>query len=60
MSDNQVPVDGLDEAKRETLKTLAKAAWAVPVVATFSIGGLNVSSAWAQQVSNQTNQQSNS
>lgn len=31
----------IDQDKRETLAKLAKAAWAVPVVATFGLGALN-------------------
>ncbi|MEO1747539.1 MAG: hypothetical protein AAFR27_02785 [Pseudomonadota bacterium] len=41
-------LDGVDADKRETLKKLATAAWAVPVVATFTLGGLSSSKSWAQ------------
>lgn len=34
----------IDQDKRETLAKLAKAAWAVPVVATFGLGALNTMS----------------
>ncbi len=44
-------LDGVDAEKRETLKKLATAAWALPVVATFSLGGLSSSKAWAQTMS---------
>jgi hypothetical protein len=37
----------IDAAKRETLRKLGAAAWVIPVVATFAVGGLNMSSAWA-------------
>ena len=37
----------IDAAKRETLRKLGAAAWVVPVVATFAVGGLSMSSAWA-------------
>jgi hypothetical protein len=37
----------IDAAKRETLRKLGTAAWAIPVVATFAVGGLKMSSAWA-------------
>ena len=40
-------LDGVNEEKRETLAKLSKAAWSVPVVATFSLGALNASSNWA-------------
>jgi hypothetical protein len=39
--------DAIDPAKRETLRKLAQAAWAIPVVATFAVGGLSMSSKWA-------------
>lgn len=39
----------IDQDKRETLIKLSKAAWAVPVVATFGLSALDSSSpAWAQ------------
>jgi hypothetical protein len=38
---------GIDAAKRETLRKLGTAAWAIPVVATFAVGGLSMSSTWA-------------
>ncbi len=47
-ADKNVPAVKIDEAKRETLRKLGNAAWAAPVVATFAIGGLSMSSAWAQ------------
>jgi len=34
----------IDRDKRETLAKLAKAAWAVPVVATFGLGALSLKS----------------
>jgi hypothetical protein len=37
----------LDMNKRETLRILARAAWVTPVVASFALNGLSVSSAWA-------------
>lgn len=44
-NDNEVSKNDLeiDAAKRETLRKLAGAAWAVPVVATFSLGALATS-----------------
>ena len=41
----------VDLEKRETLKKLATAAWAVPVVTTFTLGGLSSSKSWAQSLS---------
>ena len=38
----------LDRARRATLKRLATVAWTVPVITTFPLGGLNMSSVWAQ------------
>lgn len=34
----------IDRDKRETLAKLAKAAWAVPVIATFGLGALSLKS----------------
>ena len=49
MSDEQTGPDGeIDAAKRETLHKLSRAAWAIPVVATFAVSGLSMSSSWAQ------------
>ncbi len=45
-NNGNLPVE-IDEAKRETLRKLAQAAWTVPLVATFSLSSLNLSSAWA-------------
>mgnify|MGYP000135603222 CR=1 FL=1 len=43
----------IDEAKRDTLIKLSKAAWVVPAVATFGLSSLGSSSqAWAQAVPN--------
>lgn len=39
--------ESIDIERREALRVLARAAWAVPVVATFALGGLSVSSVWA-------------
>jgi hypothetical protein len=49
MSDEQAarPEGEIDAAKRETLQKLGQAAWAIPLVATFAVSGLNMSSAWA-------------
>ncbi|MEO1702425.1 MAG: hypothetical protein AAFR71_10280 [Pseudomonadota bacterium] len=41
-------LDGVDTEKRETLKKLATAAWAIPVVTTFTLGGLGSSKGLAQ------------
>jgi hypothetical protein len=38
----------IDPAKRETLQKLGRAAWVIPVVATFAVSGLTMSSNWAQ------------
>jgi len=38
----------IDLEKRKTLAKLTKASWAIPVVATFGLGALQTSSAWAQ------------
>jgi hypothetical protein len=50
MSDEQAapPESEIDAGKRETLRKLGQAAWAIPVVASFALSGLNMSSAWAQ------------
>ncbi len=40
--------ESIDAGRREALWTLARAAWAAPVVASFALGGLSVSSNWAQ------------
>ena len=50
MSDEQAarPESEIDAAKRETLQKLGQAAWAIPVVATFAVSGLSMSSSWAQ------------
>jgi hypothetical protein len=46
--DSEMPnIGSMDAAKRETLRKLGTAAWVVPVVATFTLSGLNMSSAWA-------------
>lgn len=37
----------VDEGRREALRVLARAAWTAPVVASFALSGLSVSSAWA-------------
>ncbi len=39
--------ESIDAGRREALQTLARAAWAAPVIASFALGGLSVSSAWA-------------
>lgn len=43
-------LDGeVDEAKRETLRKLARTSWVAPAVATFGLATLNTkSAAWAQ------------
>jgi len=38
----------IDLEKRKTLGKLTKAAWTVPAVATFGLGALQSSSAWAR------------
>jgi len=50
MSDEQAarPESEIDATKRETLRKLGQAAWAIPVVASFAVSGLNMSSTWAQ------------
>ena len=50
MSENEPTRLGaeIDPAKRETLRKLGRAAWVVPVVATFAVSGLTMSSNWAQ------------
>jgi hypothetical protein len=55
MSDEQAArLDAeIDPAKRDTLKKLGRMAWAIPVVTTFAVGGLSMSSAWSA-VSNGT------
>jgi hypothetical protein len=49
VSDEEISGSGaeIDAAKRETLRKLGAAAWVVPVVATFAVGGLSMSSTWA-------------
>jgi hypothetical protein len=48
MTNPEMPEFGdVDLEKRETLRKLGAAAWVVPVVATFALSGLNMSSAWA-------------
>jgi hypothetical protein len=48
MTNPDMPEFGdIDLEKRETLRKLGAAAWIVPVVATFALSGLNMSSAWA-------------
>lgn len=49
-SNNVEPSDGeaIDAGRREALRVLARAAWTAPVVASFALGGLSVSSNWAQ------------
>lgn len=39
--------ESIDAGRREALQVLARAAWAAPVVASFALGGLSVSSTWA-------------
>jgi hypothetical protein len=49
MTEQNNNLEGFDAAKRQTLKRLvATAAFAVPVVASFSIDAMTVSSALAQ------------
>jgi hypothetical protein len=49
VSDEEISGSGaeIDAAKRETLRKLGAAAWVIPVVATFAVGGLSMSSTWA-------------
>lgn len=37
----------VDEGRRDALRVLARAAWTAPVVASFALSGLSVSSTWA-------------
>jgi len=46
--------ESIDAGRREALRVLARAAWAAPVVASFALGGLSVSSAWAVAPNNTT------
>lgn len=46
--------ESIDAGRREALRVLARAAWAVPVVASFALGGLSVSSTWAQTANGPT------
>ena len=39
--------ESIDIERREALRVLARAAWAAPVVASFALGGLSLSSTWA-------------
>ncbi len=39
--------ESIDVERREALRVLARAAWAAPIVASFALGGLSVSSNWA-------------
>jgi hypothetical protein len=46
--DDRIGDPDFDRARRATLKRLAQVAWTVPVVTTFPLGGLKMSSVWAQ------------